>query len=113
MRRSIEYCDWQAQWWSAQSELRTDVSPQLKEGLIAYALSHVDFERSLAERLRRKWARVQTRALEFLETTHLNGITKLYSTSSALAEETLDDNTGDFTVELDVDDILEDEDEYD
>lgn len=113
MRCSIQYCDWQAEWWLARRTERIDVLPELREGLIAYAESHADFERGLAQRWRLKWAKVQTRALMFLEGTHLRGISSLYETPIALASEILADEPEEFTVELDVEDILEDEDEYD
>lgn len=113
MRCSIEYSEWRANWWSLQSERREDASPQLKEGLAAYAIAHADIERALATRFRHKWDKVQARALTFLETTHLRGISKLYSTPSTLAPESLAEDPEDFTVELDMDDVLEDEDEYD
>lgn len=113
MRSSIEYCEWQARWWASQSAHRADISAQLREGLAAYAASHADFERALAAKWRNKWSKVQVRALGFLETTHLQGISKLYNTSSTLVPEFSAEDPEEFTVELDVDDILEDEDEYD
>lgn len=113
MRCSIQYCDWQAEWWLTRRTERMDVSPELREGLAAYAESHADFERGLAQRWRLKWAKVQTRALMFLEGTHLRGISSLYETPTALASEISAEEPEEFTVELDVEDILEDEDEYD
>ncbi len=96
-----------------QSERRTDISPQLKEGLTAYAMTHADIQRAFATRFQHKWSKVQARALTFLETTHLSGISTLYSTPSTLAPESLAEDPEEFTVELNMDDILEDEDEYD
>ncbi|KAJ7694095.1 hypothetical protein B0H17DRAFT_931964, partial [Mycena rosella] len=38
MRRTLVFCTWKANWWLKRAAPRTDVSPELAEGLQTYAL---------------------------------------------------------------------------
>ncbi|KAL0056824.1 hypothetical protein AAF712_016561 [Marasmius tenuissimus] len=42
MRRAIDYCGWQSQWWLNQISRHTNVPDYLHEGLVAYAKQHTD-----------------------------------------------------------------------
>lgn len=91
------------------------MSPALREGLRAYALSHAEAERALARRWTTKWSTVRQKAMKFLADTDLQAMCDLYASSDALAADVLmeDDPSTPYTVQLDVEDIFEDEDEYD
>ncbi|KAL0575107.1 hypothetical protein V5O48_006857 [Marasmius crinis-equi] len=67
MRRAIQYCHFQAGWWTAQIGRRGDVSPWLGEGLIAYAREHSEIEVCQAMRWGTRWAPVRARAKEILD----------------------------------------------
>ncbi|KAF7798546.1 hypothetical protein EIP86_009768 [Pleurotus ostreatoroseus] len=71
MRRAVSYCQWLAVWWEKQSKNREDVTPELREGLVAYARKQATDERALAQRWSVKFAPVRERAEEFLKGTHL------------------------------------------
>ncbi|KAF7790585.1 hypothetical protein EIP86_001541 [Pleurotus ostreatoroseus] len=77
MRRAVCYCRWLAAWWERQSENRTTVTPELREGLAAYAKKQATSERLLAQRWDAKFAPVRQRAEEFLKNTHLASALKL------------------------------------
>jgi hypothetical protein len=67
MRRVLEYCGWKARWWRervtpVRPESRGSISPELAEGLRAYALEQVHREEQWATRWERKWAPVRARA---------------------------------------------------
>ncbi|KAL0576148.1 hypothetical protein V5O48_005839 [Marasmius crinis-equi] len=67
MRRSIQYCHWQAAWWTEQATRRTDISPWLKEGLEAYAKEQCNTETRRAIRWSGCWAPIRERAKEILK----------------------------------------------
>ncbi|KAF7797133.1 hypothetical protein EIP86_008325 [Pleurotus ostreatoroseus] len=77
MRRATNYSRWLASWWEARCEIREDTSPQLREGLAAYAKKQATSERTLAQRWDAKFAPVRARAEEFLKTTHLASVLSL------------------------------------
>ncbi|KIP01314.1 hypothetical protein PHLGIDRAFT_55306, partial [Phlebiopsis gigantea 11061_1 CR5-6] len=55
MRRAITYCTWKANWWQSRAEQRPDASPEMREGLRAYALQHAQEEKALAARWSAGW----------------------------------------------------------
>ncbi|KAL0563357.1 hypothetical protein V5O48_018711, partial [Marasmius crinis-equi] len=67
MRWSIQYCRWQAAWWTEQATRRTDISPWLKEGLEAYAKEQSNTEMRCAIRWSGCWAPIRERAKEILK----------------------------------------------
>lgn len=80
MRRSVQYCSWQAQWWSEQAVRRSDVSPHLAEGLLAYARERVQEERARGIRWSVAWAPIRERAKfvrEYLTNPDRDAITPL------------------------------------
>ncbi|KIM75537.1 hypothetical protein PILCRDRAFT_78724, partial [Piloderma croceum F 1598] len=66
MRRVIEYCGWKASWWKQQASQRGDVSPELAEGLLAFAEEQAAMEDSIAIRFASQWAPVHKRALPLI-----------------------------------------------
>ncbi|KAJ7731090.1 hypothetical protein B0H14DRAFT_3097890 [Mycena olivaceomarginata] len=56
MRRVLEFCAWKAHWWDDRAEARSDVTPELAEGLRAYALAQAARERAWELDWRNKWA---------------------------------------------------------
>ncbi|KAG6822622.1 hypothetical protein H0H92_013149, partial [Tricholoma furcatifolium] len=67
MRRALAYTLWRVEWWKAQAEKRTDVSPMLREGLIGYAAEQAETERVRASTWEMRWAPVRQRASEALQ----------------------------------------------
>jgi hypothetical protein len=55
MRRVLEFLEWKASWWDEQETRRTDIAPDLSEGLQAYAVDQARFQRSLAASFRIMW----------------------------------------------------------
>lgn len=66
MRRVIEYCGWKASWWKQQASQRGDVSPELAEGLLAFAEEQAAMEDSIAVRFASQWAPVRKKALPLI-----------------------------------------------
>ena len=66
MRRVIEYCGWKASWWKQQASQRGDVSPELAEGLLAFAEEQAAMEDSIAIRFASQWAPIRKRALPLI-----------------------------------------------
>ncbi|KAJ7169308.1 hypothetical protein C8R43DRAFT_876185 [Mycena crocata] len=62
MRRSIEFCKWKADWWYQRRRPRKEVSPELAEGIRAYALEQEARERAWALKWADQWDAVRTRA---------------------------------------------------
>ncbi|KAJ7812570.1 hypothetical protein B0H14DRAFT_3478739 [Mycena olivaceomarginata] len=57
MRRVLEFCAWKARWWDERVESRSiSVTPELAEGLRAYALAQAVRERAWEVQWRTKWA---------------------------------------------------------
>ncbi|KAJ7829807.1 hypothetical protein B0H14DRAFT_2593769 [Mycena olivaceomarginata] len=61
-RRVLEFFTWKARWWDERVDLGRDVSPEVAEGLRAYALVHAAQERAWESDWRRQWAAVRDRA---------------------------------------------------
>ncbi|KAJ7494558.1 hypothetical protein B0H11DRAFT_1716969 [Mycena galericulata] len=67
MRRVLEFCAWKARWWDqrvapARGEGRAPITPELAEGLRAYALAQAARERAWGQVWTAKWAAVRARA---------------------------------------------------
>lgn len=63
----LDFCGWKARWWKerlapVRPASRGTISPQLAEGLRAYALEQVDREERWAKMWEVKWAAVRARA---------------------------------------------------
>lgn len=67
MRHTIEYCKFKAEWWRSRSALRRDASPELADGLAAYAFEHADLEERFAADLERRWDVIRAKAREFID----------------------------------------------
>ncbi|KAK1224923.1 hypothetical protein PQX77_012163 [Marasmius sp. AFHP31] len=67
MRRSIEYCLWQSEWWSSQINRRPEAPSWLQEGLTAYAKEHQEVEKARASLWSMSWAGVRERAKVVLQ----------------------------------------------
>ncbi|KAJ7310802.1 hypothetical protein DFH08DRAFT_655482, partial [Mycena albidolilacea] len=61
MQRVLEFCAWKAHWWDDRAEARSNVTPELAEGLRAYALAQAARERAWELDWRNKWAAVRER----------------------------------------------------
>ena len=66
MRRVLVFCGWKNTWWKEQIANRPEgsvgVSPELAEGLSAYAESQAAMETALAVSFAGKWKAVRARA---------------------------------------------------
>lgn len=67
MRRAITYCTWKANWWQSRAGQRPDASPEVREGLRAYALQHAQEEKALAARWSTGWKPALDAAKAFME----------------------------------------------
>ncbi|KAL0565089.1 hypothetical protein V5O48_016945 [Marasmius crinis-equi] len=67
MCRAIQYCHFQAGWWTQQIGRREGLSPWLSEGLKAYAKEQSKIEVSRAVRWEERWAPVRVRGKEILK----------------------------------------------
>lgn len=71
MRRVLEFCGWKANWWEERLEpvrdaSRPAITPELAEGLQAYALEQISWERRWIELWGTKWEAVRQRATAVL-----------------------------------------------
>lgn len=55
MRRVQEYGRWKAKWWRDRAGQRPNVSPEVSEGIDAYAEEHADRELQRVDDLGRAW----------------------------------------------------------
>jgi hypothetical protein len=55
MRRVLEFMDSKAEWWMEQGPRRTNVSAELREGLLAYANKQANVQKRLANSFADKW----------------------------------------------------------
>lgn len=62
MRWSIVFCEWKSKWWMDQVARQTDTSPELAEGIRAYAMEHCEGERVRGEKWATEWAAIRERA---------------------------------------------------
>jgi len=58
MRRVLWFLEWKATWWDGQSHLQCDTSPELREGLSAYAAKQSSLLREMSVAFARDWAPV-------------------------------------------------------
>ncbi|KAJ7699123.1 hypothetical protein B0H16DRAFT_1484270 [Mycena metata] len=80
MRRTIEYGLWSRQRWLERAEARTvmlgttdAISPEVAEGVRAYALEQADREERTCARLRADWAPIRARAEQYLAGKDITG----------------------------------------
>ncbi|KAJ7173843.1 hypothetical protein C8R46DRAFT_1215753 [Mycena filopes] len=62
MRRALAFCAWKAKWWDEREALRHNISPELAEGIRAYAREQAARERKWGADWETKWAAVRARA---------------------------------------------------
>ncbi|KAJ7190917.1 hypothetical protein GGX14DRAFT_537939 [Mycena pura] len=62
MHRVLEFCTWKAAWWDERRESRQGVSPELAEGLRAYATEQAARERYWRLKWERQWEAVRRKA---------------------------------------------------
>lgn len=55
MRRTMAFLGWKEQWWRSQRHRRSNVDPELQEGLKAYALKQEYIQRGLSNKFRTIW----------------------------------------------------------
>jgi 2-succinyl-5-enolpyruvyl-6-hydroxy-3-cyclohexene-1-carboxylate synthase len=94
MRRVLQFCAWKRQWWEERVNCERDVSPELKEGLQAYARAQVAQEQKWESDWETKWAAVRERAKTVMRN-HVADVTELVP------------------LEVELDDEMEEEDDYD
>jgi hypothetical protein len=62
MQWVLAFCEWKNAWWKEQVTQRPAVSPEVDEGLSAYAQEQAAMETALNVSFTRKWSAVRTRA---------------------------------------------------
>ena len=68
MRRVLVFCDWKQAWWKQQIAYRSEeVSPELADGLSAYAHEQVAMEAGIATSFAGKWRAVRERARPLID----------------------------------------------
>jgi hypothetical protein len=85
MRRVLEFCTWKARWWDERVDSGRDVSPEVAEGLRAYALAHAAQEQAWESDWRRQWAAVRDRAKAVMHD-HIVDVTELVPLEVELEE---------------------------
>ncbi|KAF9472815.1 hypothetical protein BDN70DRAFT_818108 [Pholiota conissans] len=55
MRRVLEFLEWRANWWIARQRPRVGITPELQEGLEAYAINQAAVQRRLSDAFRKIW----------------------------------------------------------
>ncbi|KAJ6448608.1 hypothetical protein DFH09DRAFT_965993 [Mycena vulgaris] len=80
MRRTIEFGEWAGKVWKLRASARTKrlgtaapISPEVAEGVRAYAMKQVDRERRTTDKLTREWAPIRARAAEYLRGEDISG----------------------------------------
>ncbi|KAK0440232.1 hypothetical protein EV421DRAFT_1712676 [Armillaria borealis] len=91
MRRVISFADWKARWWSERAELRPDASPELQEGLKAFALEHTISEGCKKARVAEKWAPLRRLAQEYQRNLPVEIILEYQLQEEVVEEEVVDD----------------------
>ncbi|KAF7377213.1 CxC2 domain-containing protein [Mycena sanguinolenta] len=101
MRRVLQFCGWKKQWWQSRVNCERDVSPELREGLRAYALAQAARERSWEIDWETKWAAVRERAKAVMRD-HIIDVSALLPLEVELDEEMVEeDEYDDFDEEQD------------
>ncbi|KAK7448893.1 hypothetical protein VKT23_013625 [Stygiomarasmius scandens] len=73
LRRMQHYAVWKAEWWMARrvglegGHLLESVSPELREGLNAYAWQQTKFQEGSAMKVRERWERLGLHARKVLD----------------------------------------------
>ena len=63
MRRSLEFCRWQASWWESQAGRRASITPpHVAEGIAAYAFEQAADEREREKLWTAHWKSIRERA---------------------------------------------------
>jgi hypothetical protein len=62
MRRALDFSRWLSCWWIQQATVRTVITGNLQEGLIAYAAEMADMENCHSNSWRRTWQSIRERA---------------------------------------------------
>ncbi|KAK0421579.1 hypothetical protein EV421DRAFT_1747354, partial [Armillaria borealis] len=91
MRRVISFADWKARWWSERAKLRPDASPELQEGLKAFALEHTISEGCKKARIAEKWAPLRRLAQEYQWNLPVEIILEYQLQEEVVEEEVVDD----------------------
>lgn len=55
MQRTLTFFGWHADWWDSQAHRRFDLSPEVAEGLAAYAFKQAGIRRSLRSSFDQLW----------------------------------------------------------
>jgi hypothetical protein len=55
MRRVLVFLEWKATWWMNQGNRPFDVSPDIADGVRAYAAKQAHIHRTLADSFRQQW----------------------------------------------------------
>jgi hypothetical protein len=56
MRRVLAFLEWKAAWWMEREEKHLDVSPDIADGISAYAAKQAHINRALADCFKRRWS---------------------------------------------------------
>ena len=100
MRRVIAWFEWKGTWWEEQTTRRTNVGPEILNGISAYAYKQADLVYRVARRCAEEWQ------LVLLSKGILPDWPTTYPIRTDLMKKTAD---GDFDGDFDEDEILEDE----
>jgi len=105
MRRVLLFLEWKNEWWSQWQDLREGLSPELDEGLKAFAMGQADLQQRLAAHFQGIWkGPLDDRSTENLFTTDTSS-----NDVDNPEEEDDDDDNGDDNDEDDSDDDNRDE----
>jgi hypothetical protein len=55
MRRVLAFLEWKAAWWMKQGDTHLDVSPNIADGIRAYAAKQAHINRALGDSFRKRW----------------------------------------------------------
>ncbi|KAJ7430009.1 hypothetical protein B0H11DRAFT_1765883 [Mycena galericulata] len=84
MRRTIEFGEWAEKRWTTRATMRTQMlgtskpmTPEVEEGVRAYALEHADRERRTNAQLIKSWGPIRARAQEYLSGRDISGQTTI------------------------------------
>ena len=67
MRRTLDFCWWQAQWWKSRAVIADETSSNIADGVRAYALEQSEAEQERAIRWASHWSPVRNRARAALD----------------------------------------------
>ncbi|KAF7351521.1 hypothetical protein MSAN_01584500 [Mycena sanguinolenta] len=86
MRRVLQFCGWKKRWWEGKIDCGRVVSPELNEGLQAYARAQAAREGRWENDWQMKWAAVRERAQTVMRD-HIIDVTELLPLEVELEEE--------------------------